>query len=120
MRFNDGRIYKGYWLNGLQHGDGLFINPKGVETQGVWKEGRLIKFWRFFILYTTTFFYKNIFFFYNIISVKKIFFFFFIQIQNCFSPVLYHQVISFNFFIASSSHVFNFFNIDKYYAACIN
>ena len=40
---NDGRVYKGYWKNGKQHGDGEFFHPKeGVWKRGVWSEGRRV------------------------------------------------------------------------------
>ena len=36
----DGRKYKGNWANGKQHGEGTFINDKGVEQTGIWENGK--------------------------------------------------------------------------------
>lgn len=40
----DGRLYKGPWINGNQDGEGLFIDKKGNEKPGIWKDGNLKKF----------------------------------------------------------------------------
>lgn len=31
---DQGSKYKGNWLNGLQHGEGVYINTKGREIKG--------------------------------------------------------------------------------------
>ena len=39
----DGRVYKGDWKCGKQHGIGLYINAKGIERKAEWKEGKKVK-----------------------------------------------------------------------------
>ena len=41
--YPDGRSYKGLWANGKQHGDGTFITPQGAQREGIWEEGKRIK-----------------------------------------------------------------------------
>ena len=36
----DGRKYEGEWLNGKQHGKGLYTNSKGEKKEAIWKEGK--------------------------------------------------------------------------------
>lgn len=36
----DGYIYNGSWLNGLQHGKGIEIDPEGKEREGEWENGK--------------------------------------------------------------------------------
>ena len=37
--WNDGRIYKGEWRNGMAHGQGVEINPNGqIRHDGMWYE----------------------------------------------------------------------------------
>ena len=37
-------MYKGYWKNGLQHGEGQFYNPKNnLWIKGVWINGKIVK-----------------------------------------------------------------------------
>jgi hypothetical protein len=38
----DGRIYKGMWLNGVQHGTGTLQGKEGTR-KGDWYEGRRIR-----------------------------------------------------------------------------
>jgi hypothetical protein len=41
---NDGRIYKGNWKNGKQHGEGEFYNRKeGVWKKGLWGDGKRLR-----------------------------------------------------------------------------
>ena len=43
-KFKDGRIYKGNWKNGFQHGEGQFYNPKNnLWIKGIWINGKLVK-----------------------------------------------------------------------------
>ena len=35
--------YIGSWVNGVQHGEGVFISTKGRERKGEWKDGKLLK-----------------------------------------------------------------------------
>lgn len=39
----DGKVYKGYWENGKQHGRGLYIETNGRVREGEWKEGKIVK-----------------------------------------------------------------------------
>lgn len=39
----DGRQYIGEWKAGKQHGIGTYISKEGVEKQGEWQNGRKIK-----------------------------------------------------------------------------
>ena len=39
----DGRVYKGYWQNGKQHGHGVYIGSNGIEKEGEWYEGKRVK-----------------------------------------------------------------------------
>lgn len=43
FKWQDGRVYKGGWSNGIQHGDGLFFAPSEDEKRGVWHNGELTK-----------------------------------------------------------------------------
>ena len=36
-------MYKGEWKEGSQHGEGLFINDRGEQRRGLWKNG--VKAW---------------------------------------------------------------------------
>ncbi len=36
----DGRRYEGEWLNGKQHGHGLYTNAKGEKREGQWINGK--------------------------------------------------------------------------------
>lgn len=38
----DGRKYIGGWVNGKQHGRGMYIHPNGEKKEGEWKEGKRI------------------------------------------------------------------------------
>jgi hypothetical protein len=38
-----GKIYVGYWKDGLQHGDGIYTNAKGIVKEGKWDSGKRIK-----------------------------------------------------------------------------
>ena len=40
---SDGRLYKGGWVNGLQHGRGVFVADNGQEREGEWKAGSRFK-----------------------------------------------------------------------------
>jgi len=31
------------WLNGKQHGEGVYINAQGKEKQGEWSDGKRIR-----------------------------------------------------------------------------
>lgn len=39
----DGKMYKGYWENGKQHGRGTYRGSSAIEREGEWHEGRKIK-----------------------------------------------------------------------------
>jgi len=39
----DGRKYKGNWVNGKQHGRGIYVANNGVEREGEWIEGKRTK-----------------------------------------------------------------------------
>lgn len=39
----DGRRYEGTWLNGKQHGTGLYHTAKGEAKKGEWAEGKRLK-----------------------------------------------------------------------------
>ena len=42
-QWNDGRVFKGYWQNGKQHGLGQFKKPDSDEFKfGLWEEGTRI------------------------------------------------------------------------------
>lgn len=36
----DRRVYKGMWLNGVQHGEGVQIDKYGKQISGEWHEGQ--------------------------------------------------------------------------------
>jgi len=36
----DGRKYEGEWVNGMQHGKGIFVNKFGERLEGLWKNGK--------------------------------------------------------------------------------
>lgn len=36
----DGRVYKGGWNNGKQHGEAVFVTEEGEEMKGIWKNGQ--------------------------------------------------------------------------------
>lgn len=38
--FADGRIYEGFYVNGLKDGYGVFIWEGGRRYEGNWKEGK--------------------------------------------------------------------------------
>ena len=40
--YPDGKCYKGHWKNGLQHGEGTFVNPnsKLKLRYGIWEQGK--------------------------------------------------------------------------------
>lgn len=42
MEWDDGRYYKGGFLDGIQHGKGIYRNIKGQLIEGVWDKGRLL------------------------------------------------------------------------------
>ena len=35
----DGAIYKGYWKDGTEHGQGMIIQPDGTKKEGEWING---------------------------------------------------------------------------------
>lgn len=37
------KMYKGEWQNNKQHGVGLFVGYNGMEKEGEWSEGKLVK-----------------------------------------------------------------------------
>ena len=37
------QIYKGQWKNGKQHGVGVYIGESKAEKQGIWEEGKRIR-----------------------------------------------------------------------------
>lgn len=39
----DGKIYKGYWKDGVQHGNGFFIDDDGATNEGIWEYGKNVK-----------------------------------------------------------------------------
>ena len=40
----NGKIYKGYWKNGKQDGEGEFYFPSDRKwKKGIWKEGKRVK-----------------------------------------------------------------------------
>ena len=39
----DGRKYVGGWLNGKQHGKGMYISPNGQKREGEWKDGKRVR-----------------------------------------------------------------------------
>jgi len=39
----DGSKYEGQWLNGKQHGKGLYISRNGEMKEGLWENGKKIK-----------------------------------------------------------------------------
>lgn len=39
----DGRMYKGGWQNGKQHGEGSFVTENGEEKRGEWRDGTRIR-----------------------------------------------------------------------------
>ena len=39
----DGRKYEGQWLNGKQHGVGVYTSASGKSKKGEWSEGKRIK-----------------------------------------------------------------------------
>jgi hypothetical protein len=39
----DGRKYIGSWLNGKQHGKGVYITPNGQRKEGEWRDGKRVK-----------------------------------------------------------------------------
>lgn len=39
----EGNRYEGPWLNGKQHGIGWYTNKNGEKRQGVWENGKRIK-----------------------------------------------------------------------------
>lgn len=41
--WSDGRIYRGYWENGKQHGLGRFLSKDGKVKYGLWDEGKKLK-----------------------------------------------------------------------------
>jgi len=40
LLFLEGRMYKGNWMNGKQHGIGYFTSAYGAEKKGEWKDGK--------------------------------------------------------------------------------
>jgi hypothetical protein len=38
----DGKIYKGQWRDGKQHGEGV-LKHKGVERKGLWDNGKRLR-----------------------------------------------------------------------------
>ena len=40
----DGNCYRGEWLDGKQHGVGVYVTSSGQERYGEWKEGKRIKY----------------------------------------------------------------------------
>ena len=43
MTYDDGRLYKGKWRQGVQDGIGIFVDKRGIERKGLWKTGKKIK-----------------------------------------------------------------------------
>lgn len=43
MTWKDGRRYEGYFQDGLQHGNGKYINKNGEEVVGEWDKGKFLK-----------------------------------------------------------------------------
>ena len=43
MKWGDGSVYKGTWVNGIQEGIGIMIFANGVQKAGVFKENVLIE-----------------------------------------------------------------------------
>ena len=41
--WSDGRVYKGNWLGGKQHGLGLYTVPGQEVRCGLWEEGKRIE-----------------------------------------------------------------------------
>ena len=39
----DGRKFEGQFRQGQQHGEGTYVNAKGVVKSGTWKEGKRVK-----------------------------------------------------------------------------
>ena len=40
LKRGDGRKYEGSWLNGKQHGKGVFTKASGEQKEGEWFEGK--------------------------------------------------------------------------------
>lgn len=40
---NTGQKYEGYWMNGMQHGNGKMINPQGQTKSGKWEKGKNVQ-----------------------------------------------------------------------------
>ena len=40
-QYDDGGVYEGQFLNGLQHGQGTYQLPNGYEYTGEWFEGEI-------------------------------------------------------------------------------
>ena len=39
----DGRSYKGLWRDGKQEGKGMYVNKENIPREGVWENGKKIK-----------------------------------------------------------------------------
>ncbi|CAD8052816.1 unnamed protein product [Paramecium sonneborni] len=39
----DGRFYKGEWQNNKQHGTGVYLGINGIQKEGEWADGRLVR-----------------------------------------------------------------------------
>jgi hypothetical protein len=45
MHWKNGNIYKGFWKNGKQNGEGeIFLANENKWKKGIWNDGKLIKF----------------------------------------------------------------------------
>jgi len=47
-KFTNGAVYKGYWKNGMRHGEGTQIWPDGARYEGFWRKNKAHgkgKFW---------------------------------------------------------------------------
>lgn len=43
LTYLDGKIYEGEWHNGAQHGKGCVISPTGEPRQGIFENGRRLR-----------------------------------------------------------------------------
>merc|ERR1712060_139374 len=41
--WSDGRVYRGQWNSGQQHGKGVAIDTNGVVTRGIWHYGQMVE-----------------------------------------------------------------------------
>lgn len=40
MRYKDGSVYEGYFVNGKKHGKGTYVDPNGNTFDGNWRQGK--------------------------------------------------------------------------------